>query len=78
MKSLVGNDVIPYDEDHQEVVLDRIAKFDADHGGTDILTPIRQAQNLNSWLEGDEEGSTVEKRIFVLTDGQCGSKNAIF
>jgi uncharacterized protein with von Willebrand factor type A (vWA) domain len=39
-----------------------IAGFDADHGGTDIVKPLRDAQNMASFANS-------RKRIFILTDG---------
>ena len=41
LKSTNGKDVIPYDEKNQSKALEEIAKFKADHGGTDILTPLK-------------------------------------
>ena len=41
MKSTNGKDVIPYDEENQSKALEEIAKFTADHGDTDILTPLK-------------------------------------
>ena len=41
MKSTNGKDVIPYDDENKSKALEEIAKFTADHGDTDILTPLK-------------------------------------
>lgn len=51
---------IPYNESTQDEALAQIAGFRADHGGTDIRTPLEQAQAMNSGRK---------KRVFILTDG---------
>ena len=78
MQSTEGQSVIPYNEENQQKALAEIAEFDANHGGTDIYTPLTQAKELKSRLAGDDEDDTIEKRVFVLTDGQCGQNHQIF
>ena len=41
MKSTDDKDVIPYDEENMTKALKEIAEFKADHGGTNILTPLK-------------------------------------
>ena len=69
MQSTEGQSVIPYNEENQKKALAEIAVFDANHGGTDIYTPLTQAKDLVSRLKSDDEDDTIEKRVFVLTDG---------
>ena len=78
MKSTNGKDVIPYDEENQSKALEEIAKFTADQGNTDILTPLKQAQELTSLHEGEDDGKLIDKRIFVLTGGNCDEQDQIF
>ena len=40
----------------------------ADHGGTDIRTPLMQAQN---WKDVNTPS---ERRVFILTDGQVSDR----
>ena len=75
MKSTNGKDVIPYDDENQSKALEEIAKFTADQGNTDILTPLKQAQELTSLHEGEDDGKLIDKRIFVLTDGDCDEQD---
>ena len=42
------------------------------------MTPLKTAQEMKSLLEGEDEGKIIEKRVFVLTDGQCSSKSEIY
>jgi uncharacterized protein with von Willebrand factor type A (vWA) domain len=52
-----------YNDHNVKSVLDKIDEFKADFGGTDILNPMSEA--LTKYK------STIEKRIFLLTDGQA-------
>ena len=57
-----NQNVLEYNEETKDWALEQIALFDADHGGTDIATPLIQAQTMDSFPDS-------HKRIFLLTDG---------
>ena len=59
----------------RDMALAEIANFQADMGGTNILDPLEQAQNMSI---AACEGSTVSKaRIFILTDGQVSNSKQV-
>lgn len=59
-----NHDSIAYNESNKNQALKEIERMTADHGGTDIITPLRQAQNWRG------VGTTPnERRVFILTDG---------
>lgn len=47
---------------------DLVSGFGANYGGTDILSPMKEAIKVNTKRE---------KRIFLLTDGQVRNRDAI-
>ena len=54
--------VIPYNEATKKNTLSQLDTFRADHGGTNIVTPLVTAQAFDS--------GNLKKRIFILTDGE--------
>ena len=58
-----------YNEKTRESILKNISSFQANYGGTDILTPLQKAFSLQA---GD-----MKKRVFMLTDGEDDQKNSI-
>lgn len=60
---------IVYTEDSKQFALNNIARFSDDFGGTEILQPLRFAQETLD--------SNKKKRIFLLTDGSVSSKHAV-
>ena len=58
-----NSNAIPYNEVTKQASIQDIEKFEADHGGTDIVTPLRDVQN---W----RQKTNPKKRIFILTDGR--------
>ena len=63
-------DQINYNEGSKQLALSEIERFDANFGGTDILSPLR------SVLE-DQTNQNRKARIFLLTDGQVGNPNDV-
>ena len=73
--------------------LEHIDRMDADMGGTEILPPLIRAQQMempgayrdyNQWLIDQVNGTRyplpmkhVQKRIFLLTDGQVGNSHSV-
>ena len=53
---------IVYDNNTKNSAIEKIALFEADHGGTEIRQPLAKAQS-------DYYDASKKKRIFVLTDG---------
>ena len=87
-----GKQVIEYNDATSKQALQQIDTFDADMGGTEILSPLRRAQvmevpgyrDYNQWLHEMERGEGhplpmkhVQKRIFLLTDGQVGNADYV-
>ena len=52
-------------------MLQQIEGFRADHGGTNIVHPLTQAQQWPLKREG------MNKRVFILTDGQVSDRDAV-
>ena len=63
-----GKNVIPYNDRTMEIIHKEIETFSSDYGGTDILNPLVEAINIKNKLE---------KRIFLLTDGQVSNNREI-
>ena len=57
-----GSNTIPYNEQSMSAMIQQIDQFTPDHGGTDIVTPLREAQR---W----QFSPCQKKRVFILTDG---------
>ena len=55
----------------------RIGLFTADHGGTEIETPMIVAQTLDSALTAEEATIDFKKRMFILTDGSVSNADGI-
>ena len=53
--------IVQYNEECMPTVLEHIQNMKANHGGTDILGPLKI---VKSWGEGP-----INKRVFILTDG---------
>ena len=60
---------LTFDQDTKERVLGQISRFDADYGGTDILSPLQNV--LTKFNEGKK------RRVFLLTDGQAAKSKLI-
>jgi len=56
-----GGSIIDYNNDTKENAIAEVMNFAADHGGTDILTPLKMVSEI--------ESEEYKKRIFILTDG---------
>ena len=59
-----GQTIIPYNDKTMEEIKKQISGYQADFGGTEIYQPLVEAFNTKNDLE---------KRIFVLTDGEVGN-----
>ena len=60
--------VFRYNDATNKAACDKINKFQADMGGTNILDPLEMA--LSEIPAKDPAGKPYRKRIFMLTDGQ--------
>jgi len=61
--------VIEYKEECIEAVMSHIEEMSADHGGTNIITPLRA---VKEWNKGPDK-----KRVFILTDGMVSDPDAV-
>ena len=61
MKDGDGNTTIKYSDASKDQAISQIASFQANFGGTDILSPLKQVQ--------EDYESDLKKRVFLLTDG---------
>jgi len=63
-----GNaELVPYNEANSERAIKYIEKIEANMGGNEELTPLRNAVEI---LKKDQSGGS--KNIFLLTDGGVG------
>ena len=67
--------VFKYNDKSKKAVCERIARFQADMGGTNIIDPLNFA--INNLPAKSPEGKTYRKRVFLLTDGQVPNADAI-
>ena len=72
-----GKKVIQYNDASMNEAIERIGHFTADHGGTDIETPMIVAQTLDSAITAEEAGIDFKKRMFILTDGSVSSADHV-
>eukprot|EP00351_Strombidinopsis_sp_SopsisLIS2011_P005721 CAMPEP_0116875818 /NCGR_PEP_ID=MMETSP0463-20121206/7923_1 /TAXON_ID=181622 /ORGANISM="Strombidinopsis sp, Strain SopsisLIS2011" /LENGTH=143 /DNA_ID=CAMNT_0004522129 /DNA_START=1082 /DNA_END=1513 /DNA_ORIENTATION=+ len=63
------NDYIVYNDKSKNKAADEISKYKPDFYGTDILTPIKMAYELDS--------GPYKKNIFLLTDGEVNNPDEI-
>lgn len=63
-------EVVKYSESSMRDALEHIDNIGADMGGTNIMHPLESAQKLDS-------GNAFKKRVFILTDGQVGDRDAV-
>ena len=63
-----GSEIIPVDNLNIKEAIQQVSTFKPDHGGTNILDPIKTAQGLN--FNG-------KKRIFLLTDGMVDNPDKV-
>ena len=84
-----GQEVIDYNDSTSKKALEQIESFSADMGFTEILKPYKLAQLMeipgyeeyNQWLKSEGQSPIpakhLQKRIFLLTDGQVGNSQEI-
>ena len=68
--SVGGKTLIDYTDKNRQEVLRKIGSFSSDFGGTNIFDPIVDAFTT-------DVGKNVQKRIFLLTDGQIHDKDTV-
>ena len=65
-----GQNVIDYNDINRDQAQAHIKQMSADHGGTNIIDPLKIACNMACGKRA--------KRVFVLTDGQVNDSSKIF
>lgn len=55
-----------YSQKDMESAISQIRSFDADHGGTDILNPLK-------FITGQPADLNYPRHVFLLTDGQVSN-----
>ena len=63
--------MIEYTDENRQEVLTKIESFSSDFGGTNIKEPICDA------FFNTHVGKDVQKRVFLLTDGQIFDKDSV-
>ena len=74
MKTIDGRNVFICNEEQNSNAINKIEHptFDADFGGTDILTPLTMSFDVN-----DAEYGNLKKRVFILTDGMVNNREDV-
>lgn len=63
-------DFLEYNDKNKQTAIDQIGDFDADFGGTEMLGPVEDSFK-------SEQGNGIQKRIFLLTDGQTRDSDKV-